>query len=258
MHTWRLMLAGLWLAVAATAAWAEPNKDAAPPNAPEAKPDRPRDGEPRQGRPFGERRRMQAQRDSDAEPADDDGGPADGPNRQESRRQAGKPGEGPGGFGGPGPFGEMAKERIEAAMKFLKEHYPPMYERLQKLREQDPRGFQRQIFRIIPRLPEFMDMLETNPELAKMMMEEHRLEMEIRDEVFKHSRANSDDLKTRSKQRIQELVSKQFDIRQNRLKATITDLERQLEQKKRALEERASRKDQIIELELQKRMNPDI
>jgi hypothetical protein len=164
------------------------------------------------------------------------------------------------GPGGPGlgPLGEMGRERVEQTMKFLKQHYPQMHERLQRLRESDPRGFYRQLMRIAPRMPELIDLIETRPELAKMMIEEHQLEMDIRDETLRHARAKTDETRAEAKQRLQELVSRQFDVRQNRLKSIIADLERELDQKKKALEERASKKEQIIDLEVQRRLNPDI
>jgi len=91
-----------------------------------------------------------------------------------------------------------------------------------------------------------------------MFIEEHQLEMNIRDEVLKYTKAADESAKSEIKIKITDLIGKQFDIRQNRLKAMIADLERQLEQKKQALGERAARRDQMIDMEVQRRINPDI
>lgn len=258
MRAWMILFGGLWLA-AAERAWAQPvqNEPTSRPAAAARDDDNrgPADGD-RPARPGGERRRLRPAHEPLAGPDAEAGRPSD----DDARPLRPRPGEGPMGPGGPGlgPIGEMGRERVEQTMKFLKQHYPQMHERLQRLRESDPRGFYRQLMRIAPRMPELIDLIETRPELAKMMIEEHQLEMDIRDEMLRHARAKSDDMRAEAKQRLHELVSRQFDVRQNRLKAIIADLERELEQKKKALEERASKKDQIIELEVQRRLNPDI
>jgi hypothetical protein len=181
------------------------------------------------------------------------------------RGRMGGPGRDEAGPGGPdrdrrfGGIERMANfsERIDKVLEFLKEHYPEMYEKLTALRKEDPRAFRRQLMRLLPRLPEFMMLVERDPEMATLLIEEHKLEMEIREVAHDYRHVESDDERASLKQRLASLVGEQFDIRQTRLKRMIEDLERQLELKKKALAQREERKKQLIEIEVERRLNPD-
>jgi len=171
------------------------------------------------------------------------------------------PGEGPEGPPGDRPGGPMfgpRPEQIEQAMQFLEESYPVLYRKLRALHERDPQAFRAQLHRIMPRLPELMEIRRRNPELGKAMFREHQLEMQIEEAVIEYRRARSDAEKAEIKKQIQALVSEQFDVRQEKLRLMIAQLEQELEQKKKALSERASKKEQFIELDVERRLNPDL
>lgn len=252
MKMWMWLIAGMGILAWSLTLHAEKKNDTDQGNATtqesKAEKSKDKDGTPRAARPFQERRRVNPPRDGAGKGEDDkDDGPPDG------HRFRGKPGEGPG-----GPPVDVPFERIEQTMKFLKQHYPQQYERLNKLKENDSKAFRRQIMQMAPRMSEFMELVERDPELGKMFIEEHQLEINIRDEVLKYTKAADESVKSEIKIKMMDLIGKQFDIRQNRLKAMIADLERQLEQKKQALGERAARRDQMIDMEVQRRINPDI
>jgi hypothetical protein len=151
-----------------------------------------------------------------------------------------------------GPMFGHTPERIERAMKFLQEQYPTLYERLNELREQDPRAFHRQLGHIMPRMPELMNIIDTDPQLGKLIIDEHRLEMDIRDAIVTYRQTKDD----AEKDHIRDLISKQFDVRQEKLKLMIANLERELQRKKQYLSEQAGRKDQVVERDLQRRIEP--
>lgn len=144
-------------------------------------------------------------------------------------------------------------ERIDRVMEFLKTEYPRLYDRLSDLRDDDPRAFHRQLNRMLPRLPELMHILDRNPKLGKLMIEEHQLEMDIRETTARYHRAGDD----ATKQRLREMIGRQFDIRQERLQLMIGEMERELARKKEALAEQAAHKDEIVNRELAKRTAPD-
>ncbi len=151
-----------------------------------------------------------------------------------------------------------SQERIDRVMKFLDEHYPRLHERLTELREQDPRAFHRQLSRLLPRMPDLMSILDRNPELGKLIIDEHRLEMDIRDAIREYHRARNDADRDQLKEQIRDLISRQFDVRQEKLKLMIADMERELERKKQVLAEQAARKDKLIDRDLRQRLDPDL
>ncbi|MBN1488846.1 MAG: hypothetical protein JXA69_02925 [Phycisphaerae bacterium] len=159
---------------------------------------------------------------------------------------------------GRGPMYGFGPETLDRGMAFLKEHYPELHDRLQHMKENDSLAFQRQMRRIMPRLPELIELADRDPDLAKLIFREHQLEMDIREVFVQYRDAEDAALAAEFKGRLTELVSEQFDVRQEKLKLMIADLERQLEQKKQALAEREQKKAEIIDLELRRRLNPDI
>lgn len=169
-------------------------------------------------------------------------------------------GFGSSGFGGEhgsGPMFGASPERIEKAMDFLKEQYPKLYEHLGELKEKDPRAFHRQMGRIMPRMPELMNIIERDPKLGKLIIDEHRLEMEIRDAVVEYRKVKDQGENATLKDRIRELISQQFDVRQEKLKLMIANMERELERKKQFLAEQAAKKDNVIDRDLQRWIEPD-
>ncbi len=152
---------------------------------------------------------------------------------------------------GPGP------ERIERLMEFLKEHYPRMHLRLSQLQDRDPRAFHQQLNRMLPRLPELIDLVEDNPELGKLIIEEHQLEMDIREAAAKCRRLREETALAEAKKHLRELISRQFDVRQKKLQQMIAQMERELARKKELLQETAAKKAGIIDRELERRLDPD-
>jgi hypothetical protein len=186
-------------------------------------------------------------------PDSPDGGGARPPGRSEGR------GVGPGSFGGEhgGPMFGASPEQTEKAMTFLKEQYPQRYEQLKALQEKDPRAFHRQMSHILPRMPELMHIIDRNPELGKLIVEEHRMEMDIRDALVQFRGAKGPDEIEQTKDRIRTLIGNQFDIRQKKLQLMIGELERELQRKKQLLADQAGKKNEIIDQEVERRLRPD-
>lgn len=252
-----LAAAGSMLALGAAACLAEsaqetPEKDKPTTRpAPKAEPPGPRTAEPRRGPRAGrgEGRRGPNAPDSTETPGEAAPGRAGGAGSGPPSPGSDRPG---------GPMFGLSPERVERAMKFLKEQYPRQYEHLCELRERDPRAFQRQLNRIMPRIPELMNLLERNPKLARLIIDEHRLEMDIRDAAVDYGRADDEDYRATLKERIRALISKQFDVRQEKLKLMIADLERELERKKQLLSEQATKKEKMVDREMERRLEPDM
>jgi len=101
-------------------------------------------------------------------------------------------------------------------------------------------------------------MKDRNRDLFEKMIREHQLEMEIRDTIVAYRAARGAAARDELRKHLADLVSEQFDARQERLRLMIAELERELELKKKQLAEHAARKEKIIEAELQHRLREDI
>jgi len=251
------LAAGTWIAALACATvTAEPRHTDAGRNEPTTRPAaRPEPGEkgtePRRAI-RGNRGEGRARSPSPDTPQDTDRfgpGPRDLPGPDAGPPPADHPG---------GPMFGPSQERIDRVMKFLDEHYPRLHERLAELREKDPRAFHRQLSRLLPRMPDLMNILDRNPELGRLIIDEHRLEMDIRDAIREYHRARNDADRDQLKEQIRDLISRQFDVRQEKLKLMIADMERELQRKKQVLAEQAAMKDKIIDRDLEQRLEPDL
>ncbi len=257
MHTWAwLITGGFILALTAAAAGADSNAghdDNKPTTRPAARSERgAKNAEPR--RPG---RRNPGDGDAHRRPPGEDRDDRDLENPPEPPDEPGLGPMPPAGEGRGGPMFGPDPERTRRVMKFLKEHYPRMHERLAELQDRDPRAFHRQMMRMLPRLPELMGILERNPKLGKLMIEEHQLEMDIRDATMEYHRARTEATPAQMKERLRELIGKQFDIRQEKLQLMISEMERELARKKEQLSEQAAKKDEVIKRELERRLSAE-
>ena len=81
---------------------------------------------------------------------------------------------------GPGAFGLISPQQTEQLMQFLEEHFPRRHGMLRRLRERDPEAFQRRIAEMAPRVLELLLRMKENPELGELLLEQQRLEEELR------------------------------------------------------------------------------
>ncbi|UCD28133.1 MAG: hypothetical protein JSV03_13710, partial [Planctomycetota bacterium] len=99
-----------------------------------------------------------------------------------SRGKEGPMGRGPGhgrerDHGGFRDF--MTSTEVDKLMDFLKQQIPDLYEQLRLARETDPRSFWRMLRRIGEPIYHIYRIYQRDPELAKVMIAEHKVQMEI-------------------------------------------------------------------------------
>lgn len=196
-------------------------------------------------------------------PADGAAGPRGGLRRRvgegQRRRDPGPP-PGPGQRRGerprPGPpLGAdelLAPEEIGALMEFTREHFPPIYLRLERLRRVDAREFQRMLRRTHNRLKPMMDMHKANPRAAEKAIEEYRLQMVIVDLADQYRRAETDAERTRLKAEIETRIRERFDRHQERTRLVIEGLRKRLDEQERRLTERERDKETLLREELER------
>ncbi len=169
--------------------------------------------------------------------------------------RAGRPDRRPG--GGPPPlWSRLSEEERAEVQAFMVEHFPRMYEELERLQERSPERFQQRMMRLAPEMRGLMDQLAENPERGGLMIEERRLDMEIRMLSGRVRRADNPDL-DRVRQRMHELCTRQFDVRHRRREMEIHELEARIGELRQRQAEAARMRDQIIEKAVNDRMEFD-
>jgi hypothetical protein len=153
----------------------------------------------------------------------------------------------------PGPYGEfMTPTEIEELMEFAKEHFPEIYQRLNSARETDPRSFRYMIKRVGGPIYRLYRLYKHNPELAKIMIAEHKTQMEIFALQRDYRQATSETEKASIKTALHAELVKRFGFRQQRTKLEIESLRKRLEEQAKRLEESEKNKEKMINEELQR------
>ena len=177
--------------------------------------------------------------------------------------QCPKPGApGPGGPGleapapgpGPSPFEFISPEQTEQLMEFLQEHFPRRHRLLSRLRDRNPDHFQRRLAEMAPRVLELLLRMKENPELGELLLEQQRLEDELREQVGNYRALDEDDEAERQEQRagIEEIVSRLVEIRLQRREQEIAALGRRLQEQKLRLEEDRENRAELVADEMER------
>ena len=176
---------------------------------------------------------------------------------------------GPGGLGGPGPRrGErpglgpppgsdqpLTPRDIDELMQFAHDNFPAIHDRLDRLRQKNPREFQVLVRRVYNRLRPLMDMLHDNPQAAEKAIQEHRLQMIITGLVEQYRNAKSDDERSRLKTEIQAKIRERFDRHQERIRLEIQTLRKRLDEQERQLSKREQNKEELLRKELERSLD---
>ncbi|HUU83008.1 MAG TPA: hypothetical protein VM243_05835 [Phycisphaerae bacterium] len=154
-------------------------------------------------------------------------------------------------------FFEPRPEDRERVRRFVEEHFPEMARRLRMLETRNPRLFRRHLRQIMPRIVRLMHEFEKDEELGLLGVEEERLEMEVHEAVRAYQEADTDEERGAGREKVERLISEQFDVRQQRAGRTIENLEGRLQRLKRQVERRADSRDEVIAREIETRLNAD-
>ncbi len=167
-------------------------------------------------------------------------------------RDRGRPGRGPmgdrpdrSGPGGPDPD-FLTPEQVDRLMGFIKENLPQFHERLAAARQNNPAAFRLMIHQAARRLFPIVRMKFENPELAEKMIAEFKAQIVIDDltqRYRKASRAEREQLKPQLRQH----VATRFDMRLERLRIEIRNLQRRLDEAKQELTDQEENKQELID-----------
>lgn len=130
---------------------------------------------------------------------------------------------------------------------FAQEHFPRMYEQLQRAEERSPKRFLRRMKKVVPHLLELMDIMETDPDRGALMIQERRLDMRIRQSASRYRSVGEEKQRSRLRRRIRESCAELFDSRQRRRALEILRLEARITELNDRHEETGAMREELID-----------
>ena len=167
---------------------------------------------------------------------------------------------GPGGFeGGPqhgGPDGPvLTTQEKEELLAFVRDRFPELYQRLKRFQDTDPDACGRAVRRLAMPMHHMMRATKNDPQLADMMIAEHRVELELDDLQGHYAALTSDADRQQTRSRTRQLIEKRFDLRLQRLEMEIRNMQKRLDQAQSHLTQQAASRPQLIDAEVKRMVN---
>ncbi len=145
----------------------------------------------------------------------------------------------------PGRF--LDAKAIEELIAFAREHFPEHAERLQALREEDPRAFRRVAGRVFPRLRHMKALYDRDPQgLGRLVIEDHKLDMQIRDLARRYREAPPAERAALGEE-LRGVLDRQWAVRQERRGLELGELEKRLAEQRARLADRAARRAEMVQ-----------
>ncbi len=190
-------------------------------------------------------------------PPDDQHPPKIHPDRQDAPRPVLEDDQRPGrGFRGqgraPSPlWNRMSQEERQRIEDFIEEHFPMMYEELRKIRAKHPERFERRLRKMASEIRHLMELIEVDPQRARLVLRERRLDMRIRLAAHHYHAAGNDGERRELREHIHGLVQEAFNCRMERREFEIRDLEARLEE----LRDRLGMMEEMREARVEREIN---
>lgn len=156
------------------------------------------------------------------------------------------------------------QEKLEEAKKVLQKYYPEMAEQLnnafrrrRRVGDTDPQAGARRARQLLNKLwPMMIELVEAdrkNPDYARLLVDDHRLQQKIDKKARQYQNAEKDDREELSDE-IHELLAQQFEVRQKIRTWRLEELERQIKKLRKELEAREKNQEKLINRELKRRL----
>lgn len=145
---------------------------------------------------------------------------------------------------------QMSPEQVAELMNFAEREFPKLHRRLISIRETDPTLFRKMIRRVRGPVSEIVRIQQHDPKAARRLIDAHRIEIDLTELQSQYQAAKNDAQREQLKATMRELVVKRCELRLQRLKAEITELEKRLEHAKKEMANRERDQDQIVDQEL--------
>ncbi|MEM6459329.1 MAG: hypothetical protein AAF710_08070 [Planctomycetota bacterium] len=138
----------------------------------------------------------------------------------------------------------------EAAREVIATLYPELAERLDKLRDEDPRAYRDALERRFPRVRFLVRLRERDPEMYALRVEDITLARRVESlgKAYRAAEADGDDMKSLAiKDDLEDAAAAHFDVRQTIRRIEIDRLRARLEAMEQQLEEQDDDRDDLIE-----------
>ena len=144
----------------------------------------------------------------------------------------------------------LTDEQIDRLMKFMERNFPNMYVRLARVRDRDPAQFRKMIHRVArPMLPMLKAAAE-NPELAERMIAEHQSQLRIQELKETFTKTQDPAEKARIREQMRQQMVAAFDLRIDRLRMEVRQLQKRLDDAKGHLGDQERNKQRLIDQRL--------
>ncbi len=127
---------------------------------------------------------------------------------------------------------------IGRAMEVIRDRLPEFHERLEQLRQQNPKRFRDTMRRVLPVFQEYIDLRDSNPELAETIIEEFRIEQRLKQLSHQYEAAQENPEEREEIEReLERLVHEQLELRFRRQEFRLEEFERRLQRQQERLEQ---------------------
>lgn len=154
----------------------------------------------------------------------------------------------------------ISAEEEAKVLGILEQQLPDLHGRLVKRREENPEAFKWAMRKIMPMMREFMDLQQDHPEMANVVIEEFKLEREVRSLLhdYKEAREAKDDTAVQNlENQFRDLMTRRHELQMQRRRFRLEDFRKRLERERQRLEDEEAelgKEDERFAEDLQRRV----
>ncbi len=152
-------------------------------------------------------------------------------------------------------WARLTDEEKTAVEQFIEENFPLLHEELQRAKDEGVVRFERRMQRIAPEMRRLMELMQHQPDRARLIIRERATDMRFRRAAFGYRQAESDERREALRQQLSELAQQAFDIRIQRREMEIRDLEQRIAELRARIDEARTNRDQLVAEELERALN---
>ena len=150
----------------------------------------------------------------------------------------------------PGLWSRMRKAERKRVMDFVKDRFPLIYDELGRLRARSPERFERRMRRMVPEMLRLMELLEVDPERARLAIKERVLDLKIRRQVQRLRKTRDEGERDEIEKGLRDLTEQAFENRLQRRELEIRDLQARIAELRDRLDEAREDREELIEMEI--------
>ncbi|MBI5288822.1 MAG: hypothetical protein HY873_07605 [Chloroflexi bacterium] len=150
----------------------------------------------------------------------------------------------------------MAARERRALEAFIQQNFPEVWNEVQPLQAGDNRAYNTRMEKLAAELVPIMEEQAENAPRTEILIREKQLEYRIQELVNEFLQNKDEQRRDKIRQKLRELMSKQFDAAQERRRLDISRLEERLLSLKKLMDEKSRNRDGIIERQVEARLNP--